>query len=365
MFKHTNRLAYVLPILLVMCAGLLAAIATPGVALAYPCEPEMSGGAAARSAEKRAATPTPAPRTYRVALQVGHYKNNELPPELSRLSGHTGAYGGGRSEVELNLEVAGRVARLLSDKGVVVEVLPATVPTGYTADAFIALHADGNSSSSARGFKISTRWRSYVARQDAMLVEMLTEDYAAATGLPEDFAVTRNMRGYYAYSPWRPNYRISHFTPGAIVEMGFMTNAADRAVMFNSTDKVAQGIADGIMRFLKTAYRPGVTPAYGYGIVDDDIDPNASVSTTQQPTQSAQPSAGQRSRVVTGDWQVLLMGKPSINAYAGPGSGQVVAKLARGQIYRSTLRNGDYYRLTLSDGKEVWVHRNATVVQMK
>jgi hypothetical protein len=308
--------------------------------------------------ERHSAALAPA-RPYRVALQVGHYKNNELPPSLSSLSGHTGAYGGGRSELELNLDVANRSARLLRAQGVIVDILPATVPTGYTADAFIALHADGNSSPAARGFKISTRWRSEVAMQDFMLVDMLTDSYRAATALPEDGNVTRNMRGYYAYSPWRPDYRVSNFTPSAIVEMGFVTSAADRAVMFNQTDKLASGVVIGILGFLKSAY--GASPgsrAYGYGLVDADIN---------KPTPTPAPRTGASSppsRQSKGDWQVLLMGKSMVNVYSKSGGGPVLAQLPKGNFHHSIFRDGDYYRITLPNGQEGWIHRNALIVQM-
>src|SRR3712207_5918224 len=66
-----------------------------------------------------AATPAPTPfagtSTYRVAIQVGHWKNNELPEQLSSLEGNTGASGGGRREVDINLDVANRVAKVLQD----------------------------------------------------------------------------------------------------------------------------------------------------------------------------------------------------------------------------------------------------------
>lgn len=302
--------------------------------------------------------------TYRVALQVGHWKNNELPPQLSSLAGNTGASGGGRREVDVNMDVANRVAKLLRDAGVTVDVLPATVPTGYTADAFVALHADGNSSNQARGFKISTRWRSTVAAQDALLVGLLTEQYRAATGLPEDDGVTRNMRGYYAYAPFHPNYRVSNFTPGAIVEMGFMSNAADRHVMFNETDKVASGIAQGILLYLKAAYpNPAGARTYGYGIVDGDIDPNAPWFRRSTPGQGQQPRPPAQT-LQQGNWQVYVLAKSALDVYGGPGgTGGVVARLPKGQPYHATARKGDYYQVVLPDGKSGWVHRNFLVIQ--
>lgn len=315
-----------------------------------------------------APTATPAARPFHVGIQSGHYKNDELPDELWRLEGSTGTSGGGRTEVDLNYDVANRVARLLRAQGVIVDVLPATVPSGYQADAFIAIHADGASGSSPRGFKISTRWSSVVAVQDGMLVDAITDAYRTATGLPEDSNVTRNMRGYYAYSPRRPNWRTSNYAPGAIVEMGFMTNAADRAVMFNKTDVVAQGITNGIMNFLRRAYgeRPrGTSYTYGYGIVDNSIIPPGTPTATRVPgTTGTGAGSNNASRPITGDWKVIFMGKAQTSVYSDRGSGTLIGRVDRGQVLRATIRQGDYYFVTLANGKQGWVHRNAIVVQM-
>ncbi|MEO8288074.1 MAG: N-acetylmuramoyl-L-alanine amidase [Chloroflexota bacterium] len=313
------------------------------------------------------AAPVAASRPYRVGIQIGHYKNNELPDVLSRLVGSTGTSGGGRTEVDLNYDVANRVTKLLRAQGVEVDVLPATVPTGYNADAFIAIHADGNASSRPRGFKISTRWNSEVAVQDGKLVQLLTDSYRSATSLPEDSNITRNMRGYYAYSTWRANWRTSNLTPGAIVEMGYMSNIADRTVMFNAPDKVASGIANGIMSFLKSTYGAPATNGaygYGYGLVDEKIDPLATPVPTPRPGTGS--GSTPRPRIQTGDWQLVLMSsKATIGIYTGAGGvGPIMANVARGQILHATIRNGDYYQVTLSDGRKGWIHRNAVIVQL-
>jgi hypothetical protein len=195
------------------------------------------------------AAPPVVPRVN-VAIQVGHWKENELPDALARLRGPTGTSGGGRTEVSVNLDIAQRVAAQLRAAGRTVEILPATVPTGYEADLFIALHADGNSSGVARGYKVSTRWTSAVAALAATLVDSLDSAYGSVTGLPHDSSITRAMRGYYAYSTYRGEaYRLGGTTPAAIIEMGFMSNAADRAVMFNRPNTVAAGIVAGIERY--------------------------------------------------------------------------------------------------------------------
>jgi N-acetylmuramoyl-L-alanine amidase len=312
--------------------------------------------------------PSGATRPYHVGIQSGHYQESQMPIDLARLAGDTGTSGGGRREVDLNWDVSNRVAKLLQDQGVLVDVLPATVPSGYDADAFVAIHADGNASPDPRGFKISTRWSSTVAVQDVKLVETLTDLYSADTGLPQDGNVTRNMRGYYAYTSRRANYRISAFTPAAIVEMGYMTNAADRAVLFNNTDTVAKGIADGIMAYLKSSYGTPATGkeyGYGYGLVDRNVNPQATPLPIPAPGSSfLNPNPTPDPRPVRGNWQVVLMGYPTVSVYSGPGgAGPVLAKLPEGQVLSSTLRQSDYYQVTLRDSTQGWVSRMLLVVQ--
>lgn len=188
----------------------------------------------------------------RVGLQVGHWKIGELPAALARLRGDTGAVAAGHREVTTNLDLAQRTARLLQAAGVTVDVLPATVPTDYRADAFVAIHADANSSRWVNGYKIATRWRSGGAARDELLVERLDAAYHATTGLAHDSAVTRNMRGYYAINTWLGDVgRISDLTPAAIIETGYMTSATDRALLYGDPDRVATGIARGILDFLR------------------------------------------------------------------------------------------------------------------
>ncbi|MCX7790935.1 MAG: N-acetylmuramoyl-L-alanine amidase [Chloroflexaceae bacterium] len=198
------------------------------------------------------ATPTPRPpgTPPRVGLQVGHLRSDELPEELARLRASTGARWGNVTEAELNLAVANRVKPLLEAHGVVVDLLPATVPPGYDADAFIAIHADGSSSPAARGWKLATPWRTSAASR--ALMNAVAAAYGPATGLPQDSGgVTFNMKGYYAFSYRRYQHAIARTTPAIIIEMGFMTSAADRAVLFGQPERVARGIADGVLAYLR------------------------------------------------------------------------------------------------------------------
>lgn len=197
--------------------------------------------------------PTPSPRPAgtppRVGIQVGHYRAEELPEELARFRTSTGARYGDTTEAELNYAIAVRVQALLEAEEVVVDLLPATIPPSYDADAFLAIHADGSTGAGPRGWKLATPWRASTASQN--LLAAVAATYPIATGLPEDVGgITVNMRGYYAFNYRRHVHAIARTTPAIIVEMGFMTNAADRAVLFGQPDRVAAGIAEGVLDFL-------------------------------------------------------------------------------------------------------------------
>jgi len=195
-------------------------------------------------------TPTarPADTPLRVGVQAGHWQAKDLPDELARLRTSSGAFAAGYAEAQVNLEIAKRVVNLLESRGLTVDLLPATIPPGYDADAFVAIHADGASGGGSRGFKLATPWRTSAASQH--LADALTAEYAKSTRLPQDSAITINMRGYYAFNYRRHTHAIAKTTPAVIIETGFLTSAADRAMIVGHPDTVASAIANGIVRYL-------------------------------------------------------------------------------------------------------------------
>jgi N-acetylmuramoyl-L-alanine amidase len=191
-----------------------------------------------------------------VAIQAGHWLSNEHAEEFERLRPSTGAHAANVREVDLNVDVSHRVAEYLRSWGNEAYVLPATVPPGYKADAFVAIHGDGHANTRARGYKVATYWRDWVATD--MLVRELEDEYGRQTGLPKDWRITANMRGYYAFNSGLYEHTIAEDTPGAIIELGFLTNPTDRAFLLNNRDLVARAVALGIARFL------GTRPAGGW-----------------------------------------------------------------------------------------------------
>lgn len=190
----------------------------------------------------------------RVGIQAGHWRTNEAPPELWQLLAQTGASSGGATETETNLEIAEKVAQILRPKGIVVDVLPTIIPAGYLADAFVALHSDGDETGEKSGFKLAHSTRR-TPHEDA-LQRLLTEEYGTATGLAYDSqGISGGMRNYYAHSWSRVRYSTSPFTPSVILEMGFLTNRHDRNLIVKEQDVIALAIANGILMFLDATPR--------------------------------------------------------------------------------------------------------------
>ncbi|HZP94885.1 MAG TPA: N-acetylmuramoyl-L-alanine amidase [Candidatus Limnocylindria bacterium] len=214
----------------------------PSAALAPP------GGAIVQAGVVRIPKPSLAPGPRRVGIQVGHWKTDEVPDELSRLEGQTGTSWDGLSEVEVSLDIAQRVASLLRSRDVTVDILPTTIPAGYLADAFLALHSDGDGVGERSGFKIAHGSRRGPYEND--LVRIVREEYAAGTGLGWDDNVGRAMTGYFGFSWSRYQHATAPHTPSAILEMGYLSNDGDRDLLTEHPETVAQAITNGILRFL-------------------------------------------------------------------------------------------------------------------
>jgi hypothetical protein len=228
-----------------------------------------------------------------VTLQAGHWNIQQLPIELQHLAGDTGAFGGGVSEADLNVQVVKRTAQLLADRGFNVEMLDATVPVSYTTDLFLAIHADGNIRSGMRGFKAVAPWVSVPASDK--FVGIFYEEYGKATGLPSDPVTSVAMADYYAFNPITYNHAISANVPAALIEMGFVTNPLDRQVMTEKQDSVAWGIANSVDRFFRSgavgdtptpypSFTPTITPTF-----TPTATPTATDTATATATQTATP----------------------------------------------------------------------------
>ena len=186
-------------------------------------------------------SPTPAKPPKRVGIVAGHWSKNPRRYDPGAVCPD------GLTEVEINLAIAQLVKEKLENQGYAVDLLEEfdEALDGYLADALVSIHADSCDIPSASGFKVASVLHSAVPEEEDRLVRCLREEYQEATGLSfHEHSITYDMREYHAF------YEIASGTPGAIIETGFM--AADRDILLNQQDKVAQGIANGIICFLES-----------------------------------------------------------------------------------------------------------------
>ena len=198
--------------------------------------------------------PIPTPEEWRapdgpvrIGLQVGHWRTEEAPRELSGLR-RNGANWNGLPEWEVNLEIARHTAAMLEELGYTVDLLPAVVPPGYRAHLFLAIHADASNDRSATGYRVAAPSRDATGRASG-IVDLLNRTYGPATGIRRLPTVTRRMRNYYAFNFRRYEHALHPMTVAAIIETGFLTNAGDREIIVSQPERAARGIVEAITRF--------------------------------------------------------------------------------------------------------------------
>lgn len=208
--------------------------------------------ASERETKSLAALPQEKSETQpRVGIQAGHWKNLELPAELNKLVDQsTGTSAAGYDEWQVCLTIAEKVQTILEKDGIAVDILPATIPEGYKADAFVSLHTDGNDDTTVSGFKVAPSYYD-TSNTAGDLSDDLAKAFSDATKMETDPNVTSNMTQYYAFNSIKFHHAIDRDTPGALLEVGFLTNAHDRSLIVNKSDLMAEAIAKGITTFLK------------------------------------------------------------------------------------------------------------------
>jgi len=220
-------------------------LTAPPIALAPP------GGAIVQLGLVRIPKPKVDPNGQRrVGIQIGHLQTDDVPKEYgTRIQLQTGTSWAGVTEVDVTMEIADRMATLLTAQGIAVDILPTTIPEGYLADVFIALHCDGDGVGVLSGFKMAhgSRRGPYEDR----LMTTIKDVYARATGMDYDAEhVSRAMLAYFAFNWSRYQHATSPFTPATIIELGFLSNADDRYLLENKPDLIATALTNGILKFL-------------------------------------------------------------------------------------------------------------------
>ncbi len=192
----------------------------------------------------------------RVGLQIGHLEVGNHPEELATLRYNTGASVNGINEVDINQVVAQTLSDMLVNEGIMVDLLPATVPEDYQADVFVSLHADSSEDSKRRGYK-SAVFRFERNKNDALLKTIIDQNYFYFSGFPDDDAnVSGSMLEYYAFNDKRFKHAVSFKTPAIIVEMGYLSNQEDLEFMSDPINP-AYALKIGILTYLREVGRLG------------------------------------------------------------------------------------------------------------
>ena len=168
------------------------------------------------------------------------------------VAGHMGLDPGavcdnGTKEADVNLKIATLLQQKLGNLGYKTDLLQEKDPRlqGYKASLLISIHNDSCKfvNDQATGFKVARAIGTVDENLSARLLACMRNRYQQTTQLPWHDSVTRDMTEYHAFDEIDPS------TPAAIIETGFLY--LDYDILTKDTDKVADGITNGITCFLQ------------------------------------------------------------------------------------------------------------------
>ena len=203
-----------------------------------------------------------------ICIDAGHQArgNSSLEPNgpgssTMKAKVTTGATGcvTGKTESQINLEVALKLQEALSNQGYTVVMCRtsqnvdlsnaqrAQMANEANADAFIRLHCDSSESSSSTGTltlapSTSNRYCASIASQSQSLSKSIVNNICKATGSRNrGVSIVDNMTGLN----WSK-------VPVTIVEMGFLSNPGEDRLLSSEgyQNKIVQGIVNGIGEYL-------------------------------------------------------------------------------------------------------------------
>ncbi len=203
-----------------------------------------------------------------VCIDPGHQDEANLDPEPIGPGSQTtkpkvtaGAVGvvTKQRESDLALEVAQRLKRALEARGVRVVLTRTTgavdvsnaerarIANEAGADLFIRIHADGNANADVRGistlYPAGNAWVVPIRETSLKAAQRVHAELLRATGAADRGLVGRADLAGFNWSQ----------VPAILIECGLLTNPVEDRLLASDAyqEKLAKGMADGIMRFLR------------------------------------------------------------------------------------------------------------------
>lgn len=176
-----------------------------------------------------------------------------LRPKIALIAGHMNNDSGatcpdGLTEASVNYSIAFLLQRMLREDGFDVDIMSEYDDRlfQYEGLLLISIHNDTCQFISAdmSGFKVAVSYVNPIPENPKRLLSCLSDRYGKRTSLRyHPNTITPDMTRYHAFD------KINSRTTAAIIETGFLN--LDRDILVNQTERVAQGIREGILCYAR------------------------------------------------------------------------------------------------------------------
>lgn len=222
------------------------------------------------AATKHSATPRVVSGHFVVVIDPGHQSHADATPEAigpgsaeqkPRMTAGVTGVSSQVPEYEVDLEISTNLQRRLEDAGVRVvmtrttndvnlsNVERAQIANTSKADLFVRVHTDSSPDGSIAGvstlYPAMNQWTKPIVARSRRAASEVQQHLVAATGAVDGGSVPRSDIAGFNWSK----------VPAVLVQTGFQSNPVEDRLLASPhyQDEVAQGMADGILAYLRGA----------------------------------------------------------------------------------------------------------------
>jgi N-acetylmuramoyl-L-alanine amidase len=245
-------------------------VAEPAARASVVATTSVKAAVAPKASAKVPAVSTTTARGVVVCIDPGHQAHADSTPEpigpgatqtKPKVAGGATGVATGIPEYEIALQIAMNLKKRLEAAGVTVIMVRTTndvnianseraaIANKAHADLFVRIHGDGNPDHSVSGistlYPAPNQWTSAIVAPSRQAAQAIQASTVMSTGAVNRGAVARaDLTGFN----WCT-------VPAVLIECGFLSNPVEDRLMASPhyQDKLAQGIADGVLAYTKGA----------------------------------------------------------------------------------------------------------------